>query len=203
MKKKNVSGFGVGTVRMFAHSAISSSEMGVSLPPKGNSNSHGARPVHLFITMIKWIRTLNPAAPSPATQTRDASLDAPRCAGRVAPEQGQGSGPSPPSLSLSLSLSLSHTHTPQMMTCGAGQRPRAAASREDPFAEERTHGGEEDPGTWGLFARLGFRGGRGQCFLWFESKGGRSFVFGNGDRGLFPGTVTGPPLVTTGQAHRE
>jgi len=24
---------------------------------KGNSNSHGARPVHLIITMIKWIRT--------------------------------------------------------------------------------------------------------------------------------------------------
>ena len=29
----------------------------VSLPEKGNSNSHGARPVHLIITMIKWIRT--------------------------------------------------------------------------------------------------------------------------------------------------
>ena len=24
---------------------------------KGNSNSHGARPVHLIITMMKWIRT--------------------------------------------------------------------------------------------------------------------------------------------------
>ena len=29
----------------------------VRLPRKGNSNSHGARPVHLIITMIKWIRT--------------------------------------------------------------------------------------------------------------------------------------------------
>ena len=28
----------------------------VRLPGKGNSNSHGARPVHLTITMIKWIR---------------------------------------------------------------------------------------------------------------------------------------------------
>jgi len=28
----------------------------VRLPGKGNSNSHGARPVHLIITMIKWIR---------------------------------------------------------------------------------------------------------------------------------------------------
>ena len=27
------------------------------LPGKGNSNSHGARPVHLIFTMIKWIRT--------------------------------------------------------------------------------------------------------------------------------------------------
>jgi len=29
----------------------------VRLPGKGNSNSHGARPVHLIITMIKWIPT--------------------------------------------------------------------------------------------------------------------------------------------------
>ena len=29
----------------------------VRLPGKGNSNSHGARPVHLIITVIKWIRT--------------------------------------------------------------------------------------------------------------------------------------------------
>ena len=29
----------------------------VRLPGKRDSNSHGARPVHLIITMIKWIRT--------------------------------------------------------------------------------------------------------------------------------------------------
>jgi len=29
----------------------------VRLPGKVNSNSRGARPVHLIITMIKWIRT--------------------------------------------------------------------------------------------------------------------------------------------------
>jgi len=29
----------------------------VRLPGKGDSNSHGARPVHLIITMVKWIRT--------------------------------------------------------------------------------------------------------------------------------------------------
>ena len=34
-----------------------SSKVDVRLPGKGNSNSHGARPVHLIITMIKWIQT--------------------------------------------------------------------------------------------------------------------------------------------------
>ena len=29
----------------------------VRLPGKGNSNSHGARPVHLIITVIKWFRS--------------------------------------------------------------------------------------------------------------------------------------------------
>ena len=29
----------------------------VRLSGKGNLNSYGARPVHLIITMIKWIRT--------------------------------------------------------------------------------------------------------------------------------------------------
>ena len=29
----------------------------IRLPGKGNSNSHGARPVHLIISMMKWIRT--------------------------------------------------------------------------------------------------------------------------------------------------
>ena len=29
----------------------------VRLPEKGNSNSHGTRPVHQIITMITWIRT--------------------------------------------------------------------------------------------------------------------------------------------------
>ena len=29
----------------------------IRLPGKGNSSSHGARPVHQIILMIKWIRT--------------------------------------------------------------------------------------------------------------------------------------------------
>jgi hypothetical protein len=34
-------------------------EVDVRLPGKGNSNSHGARPVHQTISMMKWIRTRN------------------------------------------------------------------------------------------------------------------------------------------------
>ena len=33
------------------------SKVDARLPGKGSSNSHGARQVHLMITMIKWIRT--------------------------------------------------------------------------------------------------------------------------------------------------
>jgi len=29
----------------------------IRLPGKGDTNSHGARPVHLISTMIKWTRT--------------------------------------------------------------------------------------------------------------------------------------------------
>jgi len=36
---------------------LHSRKVDVRLPGKGNSNSHGARPVHLIITMIKWIGT--------------------------------------------------------------------------------------------------------------------------------------------------
>ena len=32
-------------------------EVDVRLPGRGNSKSHGVRPVLLIITMIKWIRT--------------------------------------------------------------------------------------------------------------------------------------------------
>ena len=38
-------------------SALRTRKVDVRLPGKGNPNSHGARPVHLIITMIKWIRT--------------------------------------------------------------------------------------------------------------------------------------------------
>ena len=31
--------------------------VGLGVPGEGNSNSHGARPVHQIISMIKWIRT--------------------------------------------------------------------------------------------------------------------------------------------------
>ena len=34
-----------------------SRKVDIRLPGKGNSNSHGARPVHLIITVMKWMRT--------------------------------------------------------------------------------------------------------------------------------------------------
>ena len=42
----------------FVEAKIASSrKIDIRLPGKGNSNPHGARPVHLIITMIKWIQT--------------------------------------------------------------------------------------------------------------------------------------------------
>ena len=41
---------------------------------KGIQNSHGARPVHQIITMIKWIRTIKLSIKNSLSQTqRDAS----------------------------------------------------------------------------------------------------------------------------------
>ena len=34
-----------------------SRKVDATLPGKKNPNSHGARPIHLIITVIKWIRT--------------------------------------------------------------------------------------------------------------------------------------------------
>jgi len=39
----------------------------VWIPGKRNSNSHGARPVHLIITMIKWFRTSRGSGISPGS----------------------------------------------------------------------------------------------------------------------------------------
>jgi len=36
-----------------------SRKVDVRLPGKGNSNSHGARPVHLIIKMIQWKNSLS------------------------------------------------------------------------------------------------------------------------------------------------
>jgi len=50
----------------------------IRLPGKGNSNSHGARPVHLIISMIKWIRTsrfsIKNSLSTPAAQERNVRL---------------------------------------------------------------------------------------------------------------------------------
>ena len=40
-----------------ANLGVASRKVDVKLPGKVNSNSHGARPVHLIITMMKLIRT--------------------------------------------------------------------------------------------------------------------------------------------------
>ena len=39
------------------HGSSPARKVDVRLPGKGNSNSHGARPVHLIFRMIKWFRT--------------------------------------------------------------------------------------------------------------------------------------------------
>ena len=35
----------------------STRKVDIRLPAKGNANPHGARPVHLVVTMMKWFRT--------------------------------------------------------------------------------------------------------------------------------------------------
>ena len=56
----------------------------VRLPGKGNLDSHGARPVHLIITMIKWIRTIRlqrypgiKVAPTTQRERRETTGDEP------------------------------------------------------------------------------------------------------------------------------
>ena len=46
----------------------------VRLPGKGKSNSHGARPVHLIITMIKWIRTSQLSIKNSLSRLRHAEI---------------------------------------------------------------------------------------------------------------------------------
>jgi hypothetical protein len=46
-----------GLVLRVSGSGTGPGDEGVTLSGRGNSNSHGARPVHLITTMIKWIRT--------------------------------------------------------------------------------------------------------------------------------------------------
>ena len=48
----------------------------VRLPGKGNSKSHGARPVHLIITMIKWIRTSRLSIKKSLSLAASVALDA-------------------------------------------------------------------------------------------------------------------------------
>ena len=56
------SGFGVGRVpgsrcRLSMRGGGRTRKVDIRLPGKGNSNSHGARPVHQIFSMMKWIQT--------------------------------------------------------------------------------------------------------------------------------------------------
>ena len=75
----------------------------LGLPGKGNSNCHGARPVHLIITMIKWIRT------SKEVSGRSCS---PRVQRKGLMPSSLANGLMPSSLSLTHTHSLTLTHSP-------------------------------------------------------------------------------------------
>ena len=62
----------------------------VRLPGKGNPNSHGARPVHLSITMIKWVRTSRLSIKNSLSRPR--ARPAPPCF-RVYVRTGSWTGP--------------------------------------------------------------------------------------------------------------
>jgi len=155
---------------------VQSRKVDVRLPGKGDSYSHGARPVHLMITMVKWIRTsrlsMNYLSEgSEGCLSRDTWQR--RRGGRQCSRhdwqwlqfQGAKRGAA---CSVSLSLSLSHTHThtqthiPISLFEGAEaclstdtwqrrrgglQRSRCVAACSDRFAPERQTASELDPTT--------------------------------------------------------
>ena len=105
----------------------------VRLPGKGNSNSHGARPVHLIITMMKWIRTSRLSIKDSLSRgqvRRKAPWDALSLAHSLILSLSRRHTHTNTltlslflcfSLSLSLALSLSHTHTYTLSHSGAAQ----------------------------------------------------------------------------------
>ena len=48
---------GLVVLRSRLGNQVTPRKVDIRLPGKGDSNSHGARPVHQIISMIKWIRT--------------------------------------------------------------------------------------------------------------------------------------------------
>ena len=68
------------------HVSYQTKKVDERLPGKGNSNSHGARLVHLIITMIKWIRTSRLSRKNSLSRTRGGR---PRHLGRHVWEAGQ------------------------------------------------------------------------------------------------------------------
>jgi len=59
--------------RFFLHRKVNS-----RLPGKGNSNSLGARPVYIIITMMKWIRTSRLSIKNSLFDERGHNLPGPR-----------------------------------------------------------------------------------------------------------------------------
>ena len=73
-----------GHVEAKAANSTRTRKVDVRLPGKGNSNSHGARPVHQIISMTAWLRTSElsihnslstsrEGAPGPDIRVRDAT----------------------------------------------------------------------------------------------------------------------------------
>ena len=89
----------IKAVRLLLHLG----EVDVRLPGKVDSNSHGARPVHLIITIIKWTRT--------SRLSINNSLSERSCTGRVQGDQGSAAAAAPRGRYLCHTLPLFRTHT--------------------------------------------------------------------------------------------
>ena len=61
--------------------SCSTRKVDVRLPGKGNSNSHGARPIHQIITMIWWIRTSRLSIKNSLCSTKHTARDEVCCRG--------------------------------------------------------------------------------------------------------------------------
>ena len=94
-----------GGLRLGVSGPGGSRKVDVKIPGKGNSTSHGARPVHLIITMIEWIRTSRLPANDSCSRAAGISLSVYLALSLCLSLCVSLSLPPP------VSLSLSHTYT--------------------------------------------------------------------------------------------